>query len=62
MIAKIESDGSDEFTERIMAGINKALYKLVETSAAKNESLVISDGKGHPKSVPAKEILKTLSK
>ena len=62
MIAKNKSDGSDEFTERIMAGINKALYQLVEKSAAKNDSLVIGDAKGNFKSVPAREILKTLSK
>jgi len=51
-----------ELGDKILYGVNKALRKLVEKSAANNESLVISDGKGNPKSVPAKELLKTLSK
>jgi hypothetical protein len=52
----------NELGDKILYGVNKALRKLVEKSAANNESLVISDGKGNPKSVPAKELLKTLSK
>ncbi len=51
----------EEFAEKILYGVNKALRKLVETSAAKDGSLVVSDGKGNPKLVPAKELLKTLS-
>lgn len=52
----------DELGDKIIYGVNKALRQLVETSAANNESLVVSDGKGNPKTVPAKELLKTLSK
>jgi hypothetical protein len=58
----IELDEMRDFGEKILCGVNKALRKLVETAAAKDESLVISDGKGNPKSVPAKELLKTLPK
>jgi hypothetical protein len=62
MIVQTKSTDLDEFAEKVLYGVNKALRKLVETSAANNDSLVISDGKGNVKSVPAKELLKTLSK
>ncbi|MDP9047804.1 MAG: hypothetical protein M3N14_06680 [Bacteroidota bacterium] len=60
MIAQTKNTDLDEFAEKILFGVNKALRKLVETSAANNKSLIISDGKGNVKSVPAKELLKTL--
>ncbi len=62
MIVQTKSTELDEFAEKVLGGVNKALRKLVETSAAKGESLVVSDGKGNVKSVPAKELLKTLPK
>ncbi|HAL82517.1 MAG TPA: hypothetical protein DCO83_10010 [Mucilaginibacter sp.] len=62
MIAQTKSTDLDEFGEKILYGVNKALRKLVETSAANDGSLVISDGKGNVKSVPAKELLKKLPK
>lgn len=62
MIVQTKSTDLDEFAEKVLYGVNKALRKLVEKSAANNESLVISDGKGNVKSVPAKELLKTLPK
>ncbi|MDR3679707.1 MAG: hypothetical protein P4L41_07060 [Flavipsychrobacter sp.] len=34
-----------------------AIKKLVETSAANNESLIVGDENGNPISVPAKELL-----
>ncbi len=52
----------DQLSIKIMNGVNKALRKLVETSAANNECLVVGDDKGGFKSVPAKELLKTLPK
>jgi hypothetical protein len=52
----------DELSDKIVEGINKALRKLAETSAANDKSLVVGDGKGGFKSVPAKELLKTLPK
>lgn len=46
--------------EKILQGIQMALRKLVETSAANNEELVIGDKDGNIKSVPAKDLLETL--
>ncbi|CAN5519864.1 hypothetical protein BH09BAC6_BH09BAC6_27670 [soil metagenome] len=62
MITDIDKTGIDELADKIIIGINKALRKLVETSAANNESLVVGDKDGHIKTVPAKELLKTLPK
>jgi len=62
MINQTKNTELNELGDKILYGVNKALRKLVETSAANNRSLVISDGKGNPKSVPAKELLKTLPK
>ena len=48
-------------TERIRLGVQKALRKLAEESAAKGESLVVKvDGK--IQEVPAKELLMNLPK
>ena len=43
--------------EKVLTGLRKALRKLVENSAANNESLVIADKDGNIKTVPAKELL-----
>lgn len=48
------------FTDKVMVGLKKALRKLAEEAALNNESLVIGDIEGNVKSVPAKELLKTL--
>lgn len=61
MIVKTKAD-FDELAEKIIGGVNKALRELVETSAANNQSLVVGDDKGGFKTVPAKELLKTLPK
>lgn len=45
--------------ERIRGGVQKALRKLAEESAAKGESLVVKID-GEIKEVPAKELLATL--
>jgi hypothetical protein len=58
MIIQTNNTDLDEFGKKILFGVNKALRKLVETSAANNDTLVVSDGKGNVKSVPAKELLK----
>jgi|JI102314A1RNA_FD_contig_21_8973665_length_599_multi_3_in_0_out_0_2 hypothetical protein len=52
----------NELSAKLLIGVQKALYKLVKTSAANNESLIIGDKYGNIKSVPAKELLKTLPK
>jgi len=61
MIVQSKSAELEEFAEKILGGVNKALRKLVENAAEKNDSLVVSDGKGNVKSVPAKELLKNFS-
>ncbi len=62
MMIQTKNSDWDELSLKIVAGINKGLFKLVETTAANNGELVVSDGKGNVKSVPAKELLKTLPK
>ncbi|MFN8407701.1 MAG: hypothetical protein U0X71_09520 [Sphingobacteriaceae bacterium] len=52
----------NELSAKILIGVQRALYKLVKSSAANNESLIIGDKDGNIKSVPAKELLKTLPK
>jgi predicted ABC-type ATPase len=47
----------DEFSEKILEGLRKAVKKLVETSAKNDEELVIRDKDGIIKSVPAKDLL-----
>ena len=58
MITQTENPKLDELGEKLLYGINKALLKLVKATAAKDGTLVVSDGKGNPKHVPAKELLK----
>jgi hypothetical protein len=62
MIIKNKDSDLDELSAKILGGINKALRKLTEAAAANNESLVVGDKDGGFKSVPAKELLKTLPK
>ncbi len=51
----------DTLSEKVMLGLQKALRKLVETSAHENRSLVVKIN-GEIKKVPAKELLKTFVK
>jgi hypothetical protein len=62
MTVQTKETDLDEFSSKIIKGVNKALRKLVETSAANDESLIVGDGKGGFKSVPAKELLKSQPK
>jgi len=62
MITKTKGIDIDEFADKVIVGMNRAIRKLVENSAANNQSLVIGDKDGNIKSVPAKELLKTLPK
>jgi len=52
----------DEFSEKILLGMKKAIKKLVETSAKNDEELVIRDKDGVIKSVPAKDLLPIVQK
>lgn len=59
------TDSKTDFNElsvRILAGVQKAINNLVKTAAANNESLVIGNKDGTSQSVPAKKLLKMLSK
>jgi hypothetical protein len=49
-----------ELQNKIMAGIHKAVKKLVIESAEKNQQLVIADKAGNVQHVDAKDLLKTL--
>ncbi len=46
-----------ELSQRILSGMKKAYYKLVEETAARNGSLVI-ERNGKVVHIPAKELLK----
>ena len=61
MITKTANTDLDIFTEKVMTGVNRAVRKLVETSAANNKNLIVGDKDGNPISVPAKELLKKLN-
>ncbi len=50
-----------EFQNKLMEGINKAIKKLVISTAEKNEKLVIADIEGNVQLVDAKELLKNYS-
>ena len=52
----------DEFDEKLLAGLRKAMKKLVETAAKNDEELVIGDKDGKIKSVPAKDLLHLVQK
>ena len=48
-----------DFSAKVMLGLQKAMRKLVEKSAAQNRSLVVKID-GEIKKVPAKDLLHTL--
>jgi hypothetical protein len=52
----------NELSEKVLFGMKKALRKLVETSAANNEDLVVGDKEGRIMTVPAKELLHSIQK
>jgi hypothetical protein len=62
MIIESKKKEWDDLSERIIFGVRKAVRKLVEESAANDESLIIGDGKGNFGPVPAKELLKNYDK
>ncbi len=51
-----------DLASKVLEGIRRANRKLVEASAANNESLIIGDKDGGFKAVPAKELLAKLPK
>jgi len=52
-----KSDDVKDLPEKILEGIRKAVRKLIETSAANNDSLVVSDKSGKVRKVAAKDLL-----
>lgn len=59
MINEDLRNSNADWTEKIREGVQKALRKLAEESAAKGESLVVKID-GEIKEVSAKELLATL--
>jgi hypothetical protein len=51
-----------ELSNKILSGVKKAVQKLIKANAANNEDMVIGDKDGSFKIIPAKELLKGLSK
>ena len=49
-----------ELSEKVLAGVQKALRKLVETNAANDEEMVVGDKDGNVRTVPAKDLLAKL--
>lgn len=49
----------NELSSKVMLGLQKALRKLAETSAAENRSLVVKIN-GEIRKIPAKDLLHTL--
>ncbi|MES2277794.1 MAG: hypothetical protein V4592_17340 [Bacteroidota bacterium] len=62
MIINNKETNINELAIKVTESVNKALRKLVETAAANDESLVIGNYDGTSKSIPAKELLKTMPK
>ena len=56
------SKSTDQLWKEILAGIQKATKKMVIIAAANNESLVIGNKDGTCQLIPAKKLLKTLTK
>lgn len=61
MIVNNKEVSFDELSNQILSGVNKAILKLVEKTAAENGSLIIGNIDGTCKEVPAKELLKALT-
>jgi len=57
----MEKTINDDLFDRILEGIRKASLKMAEKSAGNNENLIIGDIDGNPQSIPAKELLKSLT-
>ena len=51
-----------ELSDKVLKGVQKAIRKLVVTSAANNEELVVGDKYGNVRLVSAKELLNTITK
>jgi hypothetical protein len=57
---KPKAQNLDEFSERIIFGVRKAVRKMIEERAAIDEVVMVGDGEEGFKYVPARELLETL--
>ncbi|SDD81231.1 hypothetical protein SAMN04487996_102247 [Dyadobacter soli] len=55
-----KKENFSQILDKIVAGVNKAVKKMVEESALRDESVVIGEKNGQARRVPAKELLKSL--
>lgn len=62
MIINNKQTNINELAVKITESVNKAIRKMAEKAAANNENLIIGNIDGTSKSVPAKDLLKTMSK
>jgi len=57
-----KNNNISDFAMIVSESVNKAIRQMAEKAAANNEELIIGDKNGGFKSVPAKELLKTMPK
>jgi len=59
---KPKTQDLDEFSQKIMVGIRKAVRKMIEERAEIGEVVMVGDGEEGYKYVPARELLEKLRK
>lgn len=62
MEMKPKTQDLDEFSQKIMVGVRKAVRKMIEERAEIGEVVMVGDGEEGYKYVPAKELLETIRK
>ena len=62
LIATGSVKGGKTISAKILGGVQKAVRKLIEKKAVNNEDMVIGDKDGGFKIIPAKDLLKSVSK
>jgi len=62
MEMKPKTQDLDEFSQKIMVGIRKAVRKMIEERAEIGEVVMVGDGEEGYKYVPARELLEKLRK
>ena len=58
----VNKNVTEDLSERMQVGFDKARLKLLEREAKNDGFLIISDKDGHIKKVPAKELLLAIQK
>lgn len=59
---KPKTQDLDEFSQKIMVGVRKAVRKMIEERAEIGEVVMVGDGEEGYKYVPARELLEKLRK